>query len=40
MVGCDVSVLFEKEGCLDGQLVGKIEYLYVCYVMVDFLFKG
>jgi tRNA-2-methylthio-N6-dimethylallyladenosine synthase len=40
MVGRDVSVLFEKEGRLDGQLVGKTEYLHACHVMADPSLKG
>ncbi len=32
MVGRDVRVLFEKPGRLDGQMVGKSEYLHAVHV--------
>ena len=32
MVGRDVSVLFEKPGRFDGQLVGKSQYLHAVHV--------
>ena len=35
MVGRDVHVLFEKPGRLDGQLVGKSEYLHAVHVAAD-----
>ncbi len=35
MVGRDVKVLFEKTGRLDGQLVGKSEYLHAVFANCD-----
>ena len=35
MVGREVSVLFEKPGRLDGQMVGKSEYLHAVHVSGD-----
>ncbi len=35
MVGREVSVLFEKPGRLDGQMVGKSEYLHAVHVTGD-----
>jgi tRNA-2-methylthio-N6-dimethylallyladenosine synthase len=32
MVGRDVSVMFERKGRLDGQMVGKSEYLHAVHV--------
>ena len=40
MVGRDLKVLFEKDGRLDGQLVGKTEYLHACHVQADPSLKG
>ncbi|MDQ7081213.1 MAG: tRNA (N6-isopentenyl adenosine(37)-C2)-methylthiotransferase MiaB [Paracoccaceae bacterium] len=35
MVGREVKVLFEKTGRMDGQLVGKSEYLHAVYAQAD-----
>ena len=35
MVGREVSVLFEKTGRLEGQMVGKSEYLHAVHVVTD-----
>jgi len=35
MVGREVKVLFEKPGRMDGQLVGKSEYLHAVYAQAD-----
>jgi tRNA-2-methylthio-N6-dimethylallyladenosine synthase len=35
MVGRDVSVLFEKKGRLDGQMIGKSEYLHAVHAAVE-----
>ena len=32
MVGRDVNVLFEKKGRLEGQLIGKSDYLHAVHV--------
>lgn len=40
MVGRDVSVLFEKPGRLDGQMVGKSEYLHAVHVTAPEVAKG
>ena len=32
MVGCEVSVLFEKAGRETGQMIGKSEYLHAVFV--------
>ena len=40
MVGRKVSVLFEKNGRFDGQMVGKSEYLHAVHVTSDKLEIG
>lgn len=35
MVGRKVNVLFEKPGRLEGQMVGKSEYLHAVHVQAD-----
>ncbi len=40
MVGRDVSVLFEKPGRLDGQMVGKSDYLHAVHVKASNLRAG
>ena len=40
MVGREVTVLFEKPGRLEGQLVGKSEYLHAVHVTSDAVTRG
>jgi tRNA-2-methylthio-N6-dimethylallyladenosine synthase len=40
MVGKEVSVLFEKPGRLEGQMVGKSEYLHAVHVEAPDLRPG
>ena len=40
MVGRDVSVLFEKNGRLPGQMVGKSQYLHAVHVQDDRIARG
>ncbi len=40
MVGRDVTVLFEKAGRLEGQMVGKSEYLHAVHVTSDAVVRG
>jgi tRNA-2-methylthio-N6-dimethylallyladenosine synthase len=40
MVGCEVSVLFEKPGRLPGQMVGKSDYLHAVHVTASDIVVG
>lgn len=40
MVGRTVKVLFEKKGRLDGQMVGKSEYLHAVHVLAPDVARG
>jgi tRNA-2-methylthio-N6-dimethylallyladenosine synthase len=40
MVGRDVSVLFERSGRFEGQMVGKSEYLHAVHVKADWVQAG
>ena len=40
MVGREVKVLFEKPGRLEGQMVGKSEYLHAVHVQAEGIERG